>query len=402
MAEERIPLEKLGIPEEYHRHLAPETPGSVRLAVARGAIPVPIEVQLGICAALAADEDPAIQAAVVKTIRDMPAPTLARNLNERTHPKILEILASLRAEDPVVAGALIPIRACNDRTAFLIASKIGADLCERVAYNHERLLMTPKVWEALYDNPDCPDHVLEKATSFLRLHKMLPKVDRPRPGGSAASEPARVQAMDIDAEIEAALRGETSPALQARSDDLAMFDLNAVDDKENPLKDFKFDFKDETAEFGWEMLDDNAELNQEDRITLEKKILALSVGQRVKLAYVGNKAVRGILVRDINKLVSVAVIRSGRCSDGEVANFAANRNLADDVMREIAMNPEFTRKYPVKVALVNNPKTPVSAAVNIVNQLNRRDLQDLTHNHNISSVIGQMAKRLFNQKYRSN
>ena len=78
---------------------------------------------------------------------------------------------------------------------------------------------------------------------------------------------------------------------------------------------------------------------------------------------------------------------------------AGNRNLADEVLREIAMNREWLRKYPVKVALVNNPKVPVSVAMSIVPQLHKRDLLELSRNHNVSSVISQAARRLYRQKY---
>jgi hypothetical protein len=399
MPTQDIPFEQLGIPPEFDKHVLPDTPRPVRLAVARGALPVAIDVQLGFCVVLSGDEDAEVQKAALDTVRGMPTDLLKRSLGSRTHAKALELLATLKPDDQALGEAIFAIRNMNERTACLIASHAQPPLCERIVYNHERLLMNPSVWNALYDNPNCPDAILEKASSFLRLHKLLPQADHPRPG-AAALKSTGVN-LDLEAEIEAALRGEASPALKARSDELAMFDLSALEGEENPLKDFKLDFRDESSEFGWDMLDDSIDLSQDERATLEKRILAMSVGQRVKLAYVGNKAVRSVLVRDVNKLVSVAVVRSGRCSDGEVASFASNRNLSDDVMREIAANPEFTRKYPVKVALVNNPKTPVSAAVAIVAQLNRKDLNDLCHNHNISSVIAQMAKRLFRQKYQS-
>jgi seryl-tRNA(Sec) selenium transferase len=54
----------------------------------------------------------------------------------------------------------------------------------------------------------------------------------------------------------------------------------------------------------------------------------------------------------------------------------------------------------VKVALANNPKTPVSLAVSIVTQLQKKELQALTRNRNIPSVVNEAAVRLFRQKYR--
>ena len=103
-------------------------------------------------------------------------------------------------------------------------------------------------------------------------------------------------------------------------------------------------------------------------------------------------------LRDRNKQVAFAVVKSGRMTDGEAATAAGNRNLGMDVLREIGANREFMRKYPVKVALVNNPRTPPSVAVPIVSQLQKRDLEQLSRNRNVSSVLFTMALKLVRQK----
>ena len=121
-------------------------------------------------------------------------------------------------------------------------------------------------------------------------------------------------------------------------------------------------------------------------------------GKKIKLAYLGNKESRGILLRDRNKQVALAVVKSGRMTDGEAASAAGNRNVSMDVLREIADNREFMRKYPIKVALVNNPRTPPSVAVPIVSQLQKRDLEQLARNRNVSSVLFTMAAKLMKQK----
>jgi hypothetical protein len=54
----------------------------------------------------------------------------------------------------------------------------------------------------------------------------------------------------------------------------------------------------------------------------------------------------------------------------------------------------------VKVALVNNPKTPVAMAMAMVSQLQKKELQALLRNHNVPSVVTQTAQRLYRQKHR--
>jgi len=209
-------------------------------------------------------------------------------------------------------------------------------------------------------------------------------------------------ALDLEAEIEAALRGERSPALQAQTERrFEMFDLDALDAGEELAVAFNLDFASDATEFGWDLTEEPENAEPERRKSVEQTIAALTVGDRVKLAYRGNKEARQVLVRDTNRVVAIAVVRSGRCSDGEVAHMAANRNLHDDVLREIATNREWMRKYPVRVALVNNPKCPVSVAVSIVRNLQKRDLIALARNHNVSSVVAGLAQRTHAEKYKT-
>ncbi len=213
--------------------------------------------------------------------------------------------------------------------------------------------------------------------------------------------------MDLLAEIEAALRGERSPAfMKAEQEALQMFELPAaVSASTSDLGGFSFDFKDEADEFSWDLTGDLSQKEGADRneaaAGLERRIAEMAVGKKIKLAYLGNKEARSILIRDRNRVVASAVVKSGRLSDQEVASYAGNKNLDGEVIREIVANKEWMRKYPIRVALVNNPKTPVSEAVSIVSQLQKKDLMMLTRNRNVPSVVSEAAVRLYRTKYRS-
>ena len=211
--------------------------------------------------------------------------------------------------------------------------------------------------------------------------------------------------MDLMAEIEAALSGQhprLAPTAGGEPQDVRSRRTEA--DGSDGLDGFSFDFEDDDGEFSWNLTADldgrGNEEKQELRRGVEAQIRDMAVGQKIKLAYKGNKEVRSILIRDTNKVVAGAVIRSGRLSDREVSSFAGNKNLDGEVIREIAMNREFSRRYPVKVALVNNPKTPVSLAVGLVSSMQKKDLMALARNKNIPSVVTEAAVRLVRKKYR--
>ncbi|MCK6503591.1 hypothetical protein L6R53_09365 [Myxococcota bacterium] len=397
MAEE-IPFARLGIPKEFRDVLSPQAPRPARLAAARGLLPVAPDVQLGMLYVLRGDPDPEVAELAGRSLLDLPVEHVLRAIHVRTHPKVLEYLAESRV-DPDLDDRLAMHKLANDRTVRLVARRAGPALCEKLCSNHERLLMTPLIWLDLRANANAAERDLQKAEGFLRMEGALPEAAPAAPPPAAPAAPAAPAPMDLEAEILAALAGQQSPALLAAQDQrLEMIDLDrtSVD-----LGDFEFNFADETQELSWLLTDDRDErASLEELRSMEGIIRDMSPGQKIKLAYLGNQESRGILIRDSNKLVAAAVVKSGRMSDGEGLAAAANRNLADDVIREIATNREWVRKYPFQVALVNNPKCPASVAMGFIRNLNRRDLQALTRNRNISSAVNQAATRLFREKFK--
>ena len=433
---ESIPFARLGIPEALEAKVVPAAPMQGRLAIARGVLPLPPEAQLGCLYVLAMDPDGAVAAAASRSLAELPVKLLLGVISAKTHPKVLEYLAVARPPDAVLDERLGMLRTANDRTAALVAGRAGKELCEQLCRNHERLLMTPEVFVALHANPACAEVHLNAAEAFLRMQQALPAVPARRPflaalddelGDAQPAAPAPAEPappappdplapgaptggpkFDLMAEIEAALRGERSPALVAAQEQgLDMFDLGRLQPGAGPdkgLAGFTFDFADEAASFSWDLTQDHSETTAEERGAIasgmERRIAEMSVGKKIKLAFLGNKEARSILIRDRNRVVASAVVKSGRLTEQEVSNYAGNKNLDSEVIREIVANKEWTRKYPVKVALVNNPKTPVSEAVAMVSQLQKKDLMMLTRNRNVPSVVSEAAVRLFRVKYR--
>jgi hypothetical protein len=249
--------------------------------------------------------------------------------------------------------------------------------------------------------------LIERMRGFLQLQGELPPVPLQRPVKAEkvrAPEPARPLLTEgLDDEAAAALEAELEreiAAAQSRlegGDQLESFLRDAA-----PPGDFEFDFRDEMSEFSWDVImESDTPLDDQARLTLEQYIASLPIGKKIKLAYKGNGEARKILVRDRNKLVASAVIKSGRCTDNELVAYAGNRNLDREVIRLIANSSEFTRKYGVRLALTNNSKCPPALAMNFMKQLVKRDLAMLTRNHNVSAGLTKQAKIFYKQKFQN-
>jgi hypothetical protein len=120
---------------------------------------------------------------------------------------------------------------------------------------------------------------------------------------------------------------------------------------------------------------------------LFQKIQTMSVSEKLDLARKASKEARSILIRDANKLVQLAVINSPKITESEIIAIASNRQVTEDVLKEIGMNREWLRNYQVRLALVNNPKTPLSIAMAQVSYLNQRDLSLLAKSKGVPRPV---------------
>ncbi len=130
------------------------------------------------------------------------------------------------------------------------------------------------------------------------------------------------------------------------------------------------------------------------RLNLIQQIQRMTTSQKIQLAMRGAKEARGLLIRESNKQVALAVLENPRITDGEIESFAKSTNLSEDVIRTIGMNPEWSKKNSVVHALVNNPKTPPGVAVPFVNRLSDKDLAMLEKNRNVSEAVRTAARGL--------
>lgn len=131
---------------------------------------------------------------------------------------------------------------------------------------------------------------------------------------------------------------------------------------------------------------------------LYQKISKMKVVERVKLALSGDKEARTILLRDSNRVVQVAVMTNPRITESEIAGIANSRNVDEEVLRKIANSREWVKAYPVRLALVRNPKSPLGAAVRLVPTLLVQDLKQIAKSKSVPTAVANAARRLLVQK----
>jgi hypothetical protein len=137
----------------------------------------------------------------------------------------------------------------------------------------------------------------------------------------------------------------------------------------------------------------------ERRDSTLQKISKLDIKGRIALAMRGSKEERSILIRDGTKLVAIAVLDSPKISDGEVENFALQKNVLEAVLRAIPLKRRFVKNYAIMRNLVYNPRTPLDQSLGLMKNLLVHDLKNLSENKEVSDTIRKLALRMYKQKH---
>jgi hypothetical protein len=124
----------------------------------------------------------------------------------------------------------------------------------------------------------------------------------------------------------------------------------------------------------------------------------MTVKEKVELAQKGTKEERRILIGDVNKLVSMAVLNCESITLQEVESFCMMRHLNTDLFQEISKTREWMRKPKIQLALVTNPAVPINITLPLVKYLGMRELRHLTKDRNLSEGIRMAARKVLFDK----
>ena len=170
----------------------------------------------------------------------------------------------------------------------------------------------------------------------------------------------------------------------------------AADAEPLPLPD-----REEAEEEDAGAIEENEELDEESEEFKSKYQLSMKmdISEKMKVALVGDKEWRTLMIKDSNRLVSTSVIKNPRISEAEILSIVSTAIQNDEIMRMICANKEWVKNYQIRKALVMNCKTPLPAALRFLATLTDKDLASLAKSKNVSTVIsGQARRQLLNKK----
>lgn len=338
-----------------------DAPVEVRSLAAAGALPLPPIELVTVLFVLCHDPEARVKDRALQSFERLPETVLSAALSGPANPAVLSFCAQTFRDRPERLERIALNPAADDATIALLAALPHKRVVEIVSNNQERMLRCPEIVEALGQNPFTGRATIDRILDFLGLHR------------HAHEAP--------DEEFEE----ESLAAPQPVDDEEARAVLAAV-------------LGDDVSGFASELIDDDVRLDEDKTRSLHALIQNMSVFDKVKLARVGNGEARSLLVRDRNKLVAAAAVRSPKVQEQEVLAFAKARNVSDEVLRIIACSREWTRSYAVKLALASNPKCPQQWAMRFLGHLQERDLRAIMKSRDVPAAISTQARRMLQRK----
>ncbi|HOB72098.1 MAG TPA: hypothetical protein PKM18_09990, partial [bacterium] len=136
-------------------------------------------------------------------------------------------------------------------------------------------------------------------------------------------------------------------------------------------------------------------LNADDMMAQRKNMIEtikdMSMGQKIKLAMMGNMEVRKILIKDPRRQIAMAVLSNARITEKEVTSIASDASVSLDIIAYIASVKSLSKSYQVKLALVNNPKTPLKTSMALLDVIRINDLKNIAKSRNIPNALKMKA-----------
>jgi hypothetical protein len=129
-----------------------------------------------------------------------------------------------------------------------------------------------------------------------------------------------------------------------------------------------------------------------------KAVLSSAVNKKITQATLGSREDRSRLIKEQNRIIIYSVINSPKITDDEIVAYAGNKNLSKEVPFLISTEREFTKKYTVKVALVNNPKTPLLTSTKFLRHLTGKDLTKVANSKNVPKILSKKAFKILINK----
>jgi hypothetical protein len=347
------------LPPALRKHVDPASPIPLRMMAAKALVPLAPADMLGALYLLTQDPDESVRTTAAASAEKLPDRILGSALRDEGVPSgVLGWALDRLQTNDVYVEMLVLNASTPDEAVARAAAHCSLRSLEIIGQNQLRLLRHEDVVRQLCANPVASPALVDSVCDFC-VRSGLQLADLPQ------MRAARIR-------IYGAQAADAMPNLGPTAEEI-LDEYQVGDESAPPLEEGK-------------------------RLNFAQRIMKMSIAEKIKLATKGNKEARGYLLRDSNKLVAVAAVRSPKITDPEILAISNSRQAHDDVLRVVYGNREWVKMYPVKLALVKNPKVPLPIAMKFLSTLRESEVRELARDKNVPSGIQLQARKAMEKK----
>jgi hypothetical protein len=342
-------------------------PIEVRHFAARGVLPLDSADQLRALFVVLDDPAPPVAASALATFNEIPPDAIAGFL---AGPDVTEAeldSAANRTDDGAVLVRVVQHRNVSDATLAKLARTVTGTPQEALIVNQTRLLRNPSLIDALFENPELTAdgrRMLNELKEEFFEKESLRKAARSR-----RREKLPEPEIPLAAEVP---EGDEGAAEEGEPEEGSAPSPSSGPEAETPR-------------------------GAED---LYIRLMGMTVPEKVKLALTGNREERRFLLADGSKMVGLAVLRGRGLTVSEVEGFCGMRHLDSDIFLKIATTRDWIRRPLIALALVKNPKVPLTISLPLVKRLSMRELRNIARDRNLPGAVRALARKIYMQRRR--
>lgn len=332
---------KIKIPSEVARIIGKWGSHKLRLAAARGAVPMSGPNLVMALFVFCHGENQELKNEALNTLNTLPEKILLAALStEDLHPAVIDLIVRHHYQNPAIMQSALAHRMIGLKSLMFLAEESSDEVLDMLSHQDDLLRKVDALRQAVINNPHAEKHMK------LRLGWV-----------EAVAE---------------TVQSEPEPSSASGPEDEGEAQQNAP-----WLEDY-----------------------DEEKLSKYQLLQTMPVAEKIRIAMTGDKEWRTLLLRESNKQVNTAVLKNPRITEGEVITVAKNRSSNDELIRLIVQNREWVKLYEVKKALVMHPRTPLQMAMRFMTFLGEKDLKDLAKSREVTQVIVNNARRLLMTRQR--
>jgi hypothetical protein len=129
-------------------------------------------------------------------------------------------------------------------------------------------------------------------------------------------------------------------------------------------------------------------------LRLQERLPALSVGEKMAIARSASPGVLTALRNDPTPRVIGALLENPRLTEGILLPLVASEGALPTVLSVVAASPKWSVRYPIRLALCQNVRTPLDRVLAMLPSLKRGDLEGVAANTQLRLPVRRRAQLL--------